>query len=119
MIEFEWDPDKAELNVSRHSVTFEEASTVFFDDYARQFYDEEHSAEEDRFLMLGLSNRSRVLMVVHCERDGQEFESGFRSDDGEKKQNDKTEDEKEPIIRIISARKATAAERAFYDGPLP
>ena len=119
MIEFEWDPDKAELNVSRHSVTFEEASTVFFDDYARQFYDDEHSAEEDRFLMLGLSNRSRVLMVVHCERDGQKFESDSRNDDREIKEDDETEEENEPTIRIISAREATAAERAFYDGPLP
>ena len=72
MIEFEWDPDKAERNTSRHGVTFEEASTVFYDDYARQFFDEDHSDDEERFLMLGLSNRSRVLMVVHCEREGQE-----------------------------------------------
>jgi len=102
MIEFEWDPDKAERNVSRHSVTFEEARTVFFDDYARQFYDEAHSDDEERFLMLGLSNRSRMLMVVHCERERPEVAN-----------------ENELIIRIISARKATAAERTFYDGPLP
>ena len=103
MVEFEWNPDKAELNLSRHGVAFEEASTVFFDDYARQFFDEEHSKDEERFLMLGLSNRSRMLMVVHCERAGE----------------DEHDADPEPIIRIISARRATAAERAFYDGPLP
>ena len=114
MIEFEWDPNKAELNVSRHSVTFEEASTVFFDDYARQFYDEEHSDEEERFLMLGLSNRSRMLMVVHCER-----EDTIDEKNNTNEKETEIETEGEPIIRIISARKATAAERAFYDGPLP
>lgn len=101
MVDFEWDADKAERNVSRHGVSFEEARSVFFDDYARQFFDEDRSDDEERFLMLGLSSRSRVLLVVHCER-GRDARSGAES---------------EPIIRIISARKATAAERAFYDGP--
>lgn len=68
---------------------------MFYDDYARQFFDEEHSSNEDRFIMLGVSNRSRILVVCHCERAGGN------------------------IIRIISARKATAGEQKYYDGPMP
>ena len=97
MIEFEWNAAKARRNESKHGVSFEEAKSVFFDDYARQFFDESHSSEEERFLMLGVSNASRVLIVCHCERDS-------KSD---------------TIIRIISARRATTKERAFYEGPLP
>ena len=92
MIKFEWDPDKGTTNKSKHGVSFEEAQSVFYDEYAIQFYDEAHSEEEGRFLMLGLSNESRVLLVCHCERA-----------DGE-------------IIRIISARKATKTERKNYKG---
>lgn len=91
MIKFEWNAQKAAQNVSKHGVSFEEATSVFFDDFAIQFYDEEHSElEEDRFLILGLSNQSRILMICHCERAAGE------------------------IIRIISARKATKNERKFY-----
>ena len=71
----------------------EEAQSIFYDEYARQFFDDEHSEDEERFLLLGLSNQSRLLMVCHCERA-----------DGD-------------IIRIISARKATRQERNHYDGP--
>jgi uncharacterized DUF497 family protein len=92
MIKFEWNPDKGTTNKLKHEVSFEEAQSVFYDEYAIQFYDEAHSEEEDRFLMLGLSNESRVLLVCHCERA-----------DGE-------------IIRIISARKATKTERKHYKG---
>ena len=92
MIEFEWDAPKAKSNERRHGVTFEEAQSVFYDDFALQFYDEESSSEEDRFLLLGMSNRSRLLLVVHCERAG-----------GQK-------------IRIISARKATSREGSYYTG---
>ena len=92
MIKFEWDPNKGTANKLKHGVSFEEAQSVFYDEYAIQFYDEAHSEEEDRFLMLGLSNESRVLLVCHCERA-----------DGE-------------IIRIISARKATKTERKHYKG---
>lgn len=95
MIRFEWDEAKAKANGRKHGVSFEEAKSVFFDDYARQFYDEDHSSKEDRFIMLGVSNRSRVLVVCHCERIGGS------------------------VIRIISARKATSKERKYYDGPLP
>ncbi len=90
MIRFEWDPGKDKANQKKHGVSFEEAQSVFFDDYAIQFYDEGHSANEDRFIMLGMSINSRVLVVCHCER------------------------EKGDTIRIISARKATLAERKHY-----
>ena len=93
MLDFEWDSSKAALNKEKHEISFDEARSVFFDEYAQQFYDSENSDEEDRFLMLGKSVKSRILIVVHCERDGGE------------------------TIRIISARKATAKERKFYSGP--
>ena len=63
MTEFEWDSNKAKSNLKRHGISFEEAQSVFYDDYALQFYDESHSEEEDRFLLLGLSNTSRLLMI--------------------------------------------------------
>jgi uncharacterized protein len=90
MIEFEWNPSKAAANLKNHGVAFEEAQTVFFDEFAVQFYDEGHSSEEDRFLLLGLSTNANLLLVCHCERG-----------DGE-------------VIRIISARKATKRESSFY-----
>lgn len=93
MIEFEWDSTKAASNQRKHGISFEEAKSVFYDEFAVQFYDSDSSElEEDRFLMLGLSCESRVLIVCHCERD-----SGN-------------------TIRIISARKATKKERKFYEG---
>jgi uncharacterized DUF497 family protein len=93
MIEFEWSQAKARANLRKHGVSFEEAKSVFYDEYARQFFDDDHSDAEERFILLGKSNRSRILIVCHCER-----QSG-------------------DIIRIISARKATATERKFYEGP--
>lgn len=95
MMNFEWNAHKAASNHKKHGVSFEEAESVFFDEYARQFFDEAHSDEEDRFIMLGVSNRSRILVVCHCERG------------------------KDETIRIISARKATVNERSYYEGPLP
>ena len=92
MIKFEWDSVKAETNIRKHKVSFEEAKSVFYDEFAIQFFDEENSVSEDRFLMLGMSNESRTLIVSHCERD------------------------KGNTIRIISARKATKNERKFYQG---
>ena len=92
MIKFEWNPIKGEKNKKKHGVSFEEARSVFYDEYAIQFYDGENFDQEDRFLLLGLSNETRVLLVCHCERD-----------DGE-------------TIRIISARKATKNERKHYEG---
>jgi len=93
MIKFEWNSAKAQANIKKHGVSFEEAQTVFFDEYAIQFYDDDSSQlEEDRFLMLGNSSEASLLLVCHCERQ-----------DGD-------------IIRIISARKATKSERKFYEG---
>ena len=92
MIRFEWDPAKAKANVRKHGVSFEEAQSVFFDEFAVQFFDEEHSAEEERFLMLGMSSEARLLLVCHCER-----RAGR-------------------VIRIISARRATKRESTYYGG---
>ncbi|MBL0312177.1 MAG: BrnT family toxin [Holophagaceae bacterium] len=92
MIRFEWDPSKATANQRKHGVSFEEAQSVFYDEFAVQFYDDEHSASEERFILLGMSASARLLIVCHCER-----ESGN-------------------LIRIISARKATKTESAFYGG---
>lgn len=90
MIEFVWDPAKAAANLRKHGVSFEEAQTVFYDEFAIQFYDEPHSSDEERFLMLGMSSGAHLLLVCHCERDG----GG--------------------VIRIISARKATKLESSSY-----
>ena len=93
MIAFEWNPAKAKANLKKHGISFEEAKSVFYDECAIQFYDESHSElEEDRFLLLGLSNYLNVLLVCYSERD---------SDD---------------VIRIISARNATKNERKHYQG---
>ena len=92
MIKFDWDPAKATSNLRKHGVSFEEAQSVFYDEFAIQFYDESHSSdEEERFLMLGMSSGAHLLLVCHCERDG----GG--------------------VIRIISARKATKQESSFYE----
>ena len=92
MIKFEWDPPKAAANLRKHQVSFEEAKSVFYDEFAVQFFDDEHSSEEERFLMLGMSSGDKLLIVCHCEREQGE------------------------VIRIISARKATKRESAFYQG---
>ena len=95
MIAFEWDQVKAALNKKKHGVSFEEARSIFYDEYAVQFFDEINSESEDRFLMLGLSDEARLLLVCHCER------------------------EHGNIIRIISARKATKKESKHYPGAKP
>lgn len=95
MISFEWDAAKSVSNKRKHGVSFEEARSVFYDEFAMQFFDADNSVSEDRFLMLGFSDEARLLMVCHCERD-----------DGN-------------IIRIISARKATKNESNFYRGSKP
>jgi len=72
MVEFEWDPTNAESNRQHHGVSFSEAKSVFYDEYAPQFFDEDNFPEEDRFIMPGMSDRSRVPTVAHCissERD--------------------------------------------------
>ena len=63
MIKFEWDPAKAASNLKKHGVSFEEAQTVFYDEFAVQFFDEPHSSQEDRFLMLGMSSGAHLLLV--------------------------------------------------------
>lgn len=92
MIKFEWNLSKATENQKKHQISFDEAKSVFYDEFAVQFFDEEHSSDEERFLMLGMSSGARLLLVCHCERKGGE------------------------VIRIISARKATKRESAFYQG---
>lgn len=95
MIRFEWDSGKAAANLKKHGISFEEAQSVFYDEFAVQFFDDDHSMGESRFLLLGMSTGARLLIVCHCERD-----------DGE-------------VIRIISARKATKRESAYYGGEKP
>jgi len=95
MSRFEWDPAKAASNKKKHGVSFEEARSVFYDEFAVQFFDEESSGSEDRFLMIGFSDEARLLIVCHCERD------------------------QGNIIRIISARKATKNESKYYQRGMP
>ena len=91
-LQFVWDENKNKDNQKKHGVSFEEAQTVFFDDNALEFYDLPHSDREDRFLLLGLSYRFRILLVIYCSR------------------------KKDSVIRIISARKATKKEKEEYPG---
>jgi len=89
-IEFSWDARKGRQNLRKHKVSFEEAATVFYDESAIEFFDPEHSTDEERFLMLGISGRLRIMVVNYCLRkEGTE-------------------------IRIISARKATKKEEEVY-----
>ncbi len=89
-LRFEWDEKKANSNLIKHGISFEEAKTVFYDEEALIIADPDHS-EEDRFLILGFSNFAKLLVVCHCYRSG------------------------EGIIRIISARKATKNEAKYYE----
>ncbi len=89
-IEFEWDSKKNLANQKKHKVSFEEARTIFTDQFARIIADPEHSEDEDRFILLGTSIHSRLLVVCHCVREGEK-------------------------IRIISARKADKQERNLYE----
>jgi uncharacterized protein len=89
-LRFEWDPVKAGANQKKHGVSFEEAQSVFSDERARLIDDPDHSDDEERFILLGLSGSLRVLVVVHC----------YRAEGN--------------TIRIISARKATREEQRHY-----
>jgi len=89
-LEFEWDKKKDKTNTKKHGVSFDEARTAFYDEYAIQFFDPEHSQEEDRFMLLGSSFNLKTLVICHCFR------------------------EEETIIRIISARKADKDEEQYY-----
>jgi uncharacterized protein len=94
-IRFEWDPRKSRANKAKHGVSFEEARTAFLDENARIIRDQEHSIQEDRFILLGLSVELKLLVVCHCYR------------------------ESDNVIRIISARRATTHERREYAKYLP
>jgi len=89
-IQFVWEPRKARSNLEKHGVSFEEAQTVFLDESARIIDDPDHSAEEERFLLLGYSLQARCLIVSHCYRDAND------------------------VIRLISARRATRSEEKTY-----
>ncbi len=91
LMRFDWDPQKASLNIKKHGISFEEAKTVFYDERAVLFDDPDHSQSEDRFLILGISQNLRLLIVSHCLR------------------------EKGDVIRIISARKAKKSEEKQYE----
>lgn len=89
-LQFDWDPAKAETNLNKHGVSFEEAQSTFYDEWAILYDDPDHSRDEDRFLLVGMSIRLRVLIVSHCYREG------------------------ESVIRLISARKARKEEAEEY-----
>jgi uncharacterized protein len=89
-LRFEWDDRKASVNARKHDVSFEEARSVFVDERAKLIDDPDHSGDEERFVLLGLSSSLRLLLVCHC----------YRSEGN--------------VIRIISARKATRQESKFY-----
>lgn len=88
-MDFEWNPDKAARNLSKHGVAFAEAATVFGDPLAVTFYDPDHSRDEDRYLTFGYSTRGRLLVVSHTDRQHRH--------------------------RLISARTATRRERKIYE----
>jgi uncharacterized protein len=90
MLRFDWDERKNKANRKKHGIWFEEAQSVFDDVHGRLYYDPDHSQEEDRFILLGLSSAGRALVVVHC------YEAS------------------NSLVRIISARKATKKEIRFY-----
>lgn len=89
-VDFDWDPQKAVSNIQKHGISFEEASSAFYDDRARIMYDPDHSQNEERYILLGVSEESRLLMVCHLYKENDRF------------------------IRIISARRATKDERRQY-----
>ncbi len=89
-LRFEWEDKKEKANIKKHRVSFDEARTVFYDENAIQFFDPDHSESEDRFILLGMSFKLRVLIVCHCFR------------------------ESETIVRLISARKADRTEEKEY-----
>ena len=89
-LKVEWDKKKERINIRKHGISFEEARTVFYDEKAIQFFDPDHSGDEDRFLLLGISFKLRVLIVCHCFR------------------------ESETVIRLFSARKADREEEQEY-----
>ena len=96
-MKFEWDKNKEKTNIQKHGVTFEQASYVFSDPYALNKYDNEHSENEDRWLLLGKSLNEIILIVVHTFKNRNDFE----------------------LVRIISARRATKIEKQIYQKRYP
>lgn len=90
-ISFEWDQKKDLANIQKHGISFEEARSVFYDNYARVMHDPDHSEDEERYLILGWSKKLNILVVCHCYRENDE------------------------VIRLISARKATKSEKKRYE----
>ena len=90
-MKFEWNPDKNKSNIKKHGVDFDEAKTVFQDELALEIPDEEHSENEERWIIIGLSSKTRELMVCHCYKNSGD------------------------VIRIYSARRANRAEIALYE----
>ena len=88
-MEFEWNPDKAAINLSKHGISFQEAATVFDDSLSVTFPDSDHSIGENRYVIIGMSSSRQLLVVSHTDR--------------------------EDRIRIISARTATRTEKRFYE----
>ncbi len=88
-MEFEWDTQKADSNLKKHGITFEEAASVFGDYLSLTYPDSAHSIQEERFIIIGLSDKNRILIISHTQRNER--------------------------IRIISARAATKRERDFYE----
>lgn len=91
-LQFEWDQQKAKINEEKHGISFEEDKSVFYDDNARLIYDSEHSQDEERYILLGISYSLRLLVVCHLYKTNHE------------------------TIRIISARQATKLETKQYRG---
>jgi uncharacterized DUF497 family protein len=91
-IQFEWDENKNRANIRKHKISFTEAKTVFYDEKARLIADPDHSNVEDRFIILGMSHKAKLLVVVHTYK------------------------EQDELIRIISVRKATKNESKYYIG---
>ena len=91
-MKFEWDKNKENSNIKKHGITFEQASYVFADEYALNKYDDEHSNEKDRWILLGKSLSETLLLVVHTFRDSEGAE----------------------FVRIISARRASKTEKQIY-----
>ena len=92
ILKFEWDENKNNINKQKHNISFEEAKTVFYDDNALMISDPEHSEQEERFILLGISAKANMLVVCHCYR------------------------QSDSVIRIISARKSTKNEsKQYYD----
>ncbi|MCL2386251.1 MAG: BrnT family toxin [Defluviitaleaceae bacterium] len=90
-MKFDWDSEKNKSNNRKHGIDFREAKTVFQDIRAIEIYDEEHSINEDRYIIIGMSRKDREVMVCHCYRNGGN------------------------VIRIFSARKATVSEKELYE----